>query len=147
MKNTLKRILETQELTYVNKNNTFTYEFCKESEYVKHVNISRLTNCEFFSNVNSLMDVDAWYYSPRQSENGNFIYYSLRIEGIPYYVSVTKEEDLYFQNLLQNAYKKYQLKMFECINSEIDKSIEQKTNNASERFEKEQQNVVNNDKE
>lgn len=144
MKNTLKRILETQEIYHVDSNNSmFTYMFNTKPDE-SFVLIERVTNVSQIFIADNLRNI---FEADQMVSCGNNNYYRMRINGIYYYVSVTVEEDLYFQSLLQNSFKKYQLKLFETINSEINKSIEQQKLSASQKFEKELQDTVNNDKE
>lgn len=146
MKNTLKKILETQQLYCVTSNNKFGYTFKnKNNDYDIYVSVERIDDTSLIIEADTLRSI--FEPSTPQLSDGSYTYYSLQIENLHYYISVTKEEDIYFQSLLQRAYKNYQIDLFNDINKQIDELTKSNTPNAEQKFEQVKQNIVNNDKE
>ncbi len=147
MKNTLKKILETQQLHYVTSNNRFCYTFKnKNNDYDIYVSVERIDDTSLIIEADTLRSI--FEPSTPQLSDGSHTYYFLQIENLHYYISVTKEEDIYFQSLLQRAYKNYQIDLFNDINKQIDDELtKSNTPNVEQKFGQVKQNIVNNDKE
>lgn len=147
MKNTLKKILETQQLHYVTSNNRFCYTFKnKNNDYDIYVSVERIDDTSLIIEADTLRSI--FEPSTPQLSDGSYTYYFLQIENLHYYISVTKEEDIYFQSLLQRAYKNYQIDLFNDINKQIDDELTKSiTPNVEQKFGQVKQNIVNNDKE
>lgn len=109
MKNILKQLIETQIPSYVEMTGRmlFIYEFPDSDVYV---NVKRITTKYPIEGADKLIDINTKY--PEYEQGDQYIYYILKIKGVMYYISVTTEEDLYFQSVLQKNFKQMQLNDF-----------------------------------